>query len=110
MPARQDAVLARLRKICLALPEATECLTFGHPTFRVRKKSFCFYGDEGESSITVKVGVEIQPVFLKDPRFHKTHYIGKHGWVTLRPGRPDWEEITELVHSSYRLASPKKAR
>lgn len=36
----QAAVLKKLRKLCLALPEATETVTFGHPTFRVADKMF----------------------------------------------------------------------
>ena len=32
--------LANLRPICLALPEARETTTFGHPTFQAGKKTF----------------------------------------------------------------------
>jgi predicted DNA-binding protein (MmcQ/YjbR family) len=29
-------ILKKLRKACLALPDAEETVSFGHPTFRVR--------------------------------------------------------------------------
>jgi hypothetical protein len=29
----EDEILKRLRKICLALPDTTETITFGHPNF-----------------------------------------------------------------------------
>jgi hypothetical protein len=35
--------LARLRKVCLALPEAHEVEAWGEPTFRVRNKLFAMY-------------------------------------------------------------------
>jgi len=35
--------LARLRKLCLALPEAHEVEAWGEPTFRVRNKLFGMY-------------------------------------------------------------------
>ena len=34
------ARLARLREICLSLPDATEKIAWGDPTFRVRDKIF----------------------------------------------------------------------
>ena len=42
VPWRQE-LLARLRKICLALPEAHEVEAWGEPTFRVRNKLFAMY-------------------------------------------------------------------
>ena len=81
----QDTILKRLRKICLRMPGATEGVRFGHPTFRVEKKMFAVLEEyKGELGICLKVGTLLQGVFLDDPRFFRTPYIGKHGWVTLR--------------------------
>jgi predicted DNA-binding protein (MmcQ/YjbR family) len=48
-------------------------------------------------------GLDLQGVFLKDPRFYKTPYIGRKGWVSLklRAAPLDWPEITELIKASY---------
>lgn len=35
--------LSRLRKLCLALPEAHEVEAWGEPTFRVKNKMFAMY-------------------------------------------------------------------
>jgi hypothetical protein len=35
-----DPITARLRRLCLALPEAAEKETWGDPTFRVRDRIF----------------------------------------------------------------------
>jgi predicted DNA-binding protein (MmcQ/YjbR family) len=111
------AMLAKLRKACSRLPDAAETVTFGHPTFQVRGKIFAVFEQyKGEFGLALKVEKELQPVFLKDPRFYRTPYIGKHGWVTLRmePNPVDWKEVREMVKGSYqltfaqRLSSPKK--
>jgi predicted DNA-binding protein (MmcQ/YjbR family) len=109
-------ILKKLRKICLALPYAEETVSFGHPTFRVHGgKIFAVletYKDE--LGICVNVGKLLQGIFLDDPRFFRTPYIGKHGWVTLRvyAARLNWKEIRGLVKGSYLLAAPpsKKSR
>ncbi len=113
----EEAVLKKLRKACLRLPEATETVTFGHPAFQVRKKTFAVLEEyKGELGICVKVGTLLQDVFLKDARFFRTPYIGKYGWVTLRvhAARLNWKEIAALVKGSYdEVADPpgfRKAR
>jgi predicted DNA-binding protein (MmcQ/YjbR family) len=109
----EDAILRRLRKICLRLPAATEGVSFGHPTFRVAKKIFAVLEKyKGELGICLKVGKLLQGVFLNDPRFFRTPYIGKHGWITLRARAAplNWNEIRELVKSSYDLVAPARSR
>jgi predicted DNA-binding protein (MmcQ/YjbR family) len=105
------AVLPRLRKICLALPGAEETENFGHPFFRFKKKPFCvFHGPGDAHTIAIKVAKTEQGIFLQDPRFLKTPYIGQHGWVSLKIEGPlDWEEVEELVKGSYRLVAGRRA-
>jgi predicted DNA-binding protein (MmcQ/YjbR family) len=107
-------ILEKLRKACLALRDAEETVSFSHPTFRVRGgKIFAVLETyKGELGICVNVGKLMQGVFLDDPRFFRTPYIGQHGWVTLRvhAARPNWKEIGELVKGSYLLAVPKPSR
>ncbi len=108
-----DHILHRLRKVCLALEGAEETVTFGHPTFRVSCKTFCVLEKyKGELGICAKVEQGLQGLFLDDPRFFRTPYIGKHGWVTLRvyAARLNWSEVTELVKGSYLLVRPRAAK
>ena len=99
----EQAILKRLRKICGGLPDTTETITFGHPNFRVEEY-------KGELGICVKVGTLLQGIFLDDPRFFRTPYIGKHGWVTLRVHAAplNWTEIRGLVKGSYQMVAAKK--
>ncbi|HTR39547.1 MAG TPA: MmcQ/YjbR family DNA-binding protein [Bryobacteraceae bacterium] len=108
----EKKILARLREICLALPKTSETTTFGHPTFQVGTKTFMVLETyKGVLSICVKVGKNMQPVFLEDGRFYRTPYVGQHGWVSLRANtKLDWKEIEGLVQGSYELVHNKKRR
>ena len=102
----------RLRKICSTLPDMTETVSFGHPTFQASGKTFAVFEQyKGEFGLAMKVEKELQQVFLKDSRFYSTPYIGKHGWVTLRmEGAPiKWTEVRDLLRGSHRLVAPRKA-
>jgi predicted DNA-binding protein (MmcQ/YjbR family) len=105
-------VLTRLRKLCLALPEAYETTSFGHPTFRAGrtgKKTFAVFENyRGEDTICVKATLEDQALLVLDPRFFVAPYVGKHGWTSMRTaGTFDWREVEDLVLESYRLVAPK---
>ncbi len=99
--------MEQLRTICLALPEATEELTWDEVNFRVRKKIFCFPGSGG--SISVKADREELPALLADPRFRPAPYLARGGWVLmdLQTGTVDWGEVRELISTSYCLIAPK---
>jgi predicted DNA-binding protein (MmcQ/YjbR family) len=100
-------MIERLRKICLALPEAVETTNFGHPFFRLKKKPFCVsHGTATEPAIAFKVLKNEAGIFLEDPRFFKTPYMHHNGWISLHAhGKLDWKEITELVKASYDLTA-----
>ncbi len=106
--AQLAAQLDRLRVISLALPEATEELTWEtNVNFRVRNKIFCFPGEGG--SIMVKADRDELPALLGDSRCRPAPYLARGGWIVLdlSTGRVDWDEVTELVHTSYCLIAPK---
>jgi hypothetical protein len=103
--------LERLREICLALPEATEQETWGHPTFRVRDKIFAACGGEEAVSMTCKAPSGAQEVLVAtDPeRYFRPAYVGHRGWVGVRLDLPvDWDQISDLVEESYRMTAPKR--
>lgn len=108
--------LAKLVKICLALPEATVDRSGNHATFRVRKKVFAYFlndhhGD-GIVSLCWKAPLgENEELAQADPkRFYVPPYIGPRGWAAVRldRGAVDWDEIRELAISSYCAVAPAK--
>ncbi len=53
--------LARVRRICLALPEATEKLSHGEPTFFVAKKVFAMFADHHHEDGHLAVWIPVEP-------------------------------------------------
>ena len=104
--------IGRLRKICLALPEAEERETWDHPTFRVRDKIFAMAGrTDGRPSFTCKAPPGSQMVLVgADPeRFFVPPYVGSKGWIGMRlDAHPDWDEVAKIVRRSYSLTAPKR--
>jgi predicted DNA-binding protein (MmcQ/YjbR family) len=104
--------VARLRRICLALPEAEEVETWETPTFRVRRKIFALVAQhEGQPAVWVKAPPGVQDLLLHaaPERFFRPPYLGGRGWVGVRlAGQADWAEVAALVRRSYALVAPRK--
>ena len=111
------SLLARLRKLCLALPEAHEVEAWGEPTFRVRNKLFAMYAapnnhhGAGRPAVWCKAAPGNQALMVRaEPeRYFVPPYVGPSGWVGVWLDRdPDWTEVRDLMCDSYRLVAPKK--
>ena len=110
--------LARLRSICLALPEAAEKNSHGHPNFYT-EKVFAIFGavvkgahfdDRWAQSVLVLPDLLTREQALADKRFFVPAYYGPYGWIGLnfRAAEVDWDEIAELVELSYRRTAPAR--
>ena len=108
--ATEEQILKRLRKLCLALPEARETVTFGHPTFQAGKKTFAVLEEyRGKLTLAFRSDPIEQQELTIDPRYFITPYTGKHGWVSLIvEGKLDWSEIAGHVQDSYRRAANQR--
>ena len=102
-----DPLLADVRRVCLALPDAVELEAWGRPTFRAgpKGKMFAVYGGEG---LLVKAEPAERDALIADPRFAVPAYYGPGGWLALELKTPDWTEIAELVETSYRQVALKR--
>lgn len=109
--------LARVRAICLALPEAHEVEAWGEPTFRVRNKLFAMYASaeshhgEGRPAIWIKAAAGNQSLMLQfaPQRFFVPPYVGPSGWVGVWLDHvAQWAELEELLCDAYRLTAPKR--
>jgi predicted DNA-binding protein (MmcQ/YjbR family) len=102
----------RVRKACMALPEAEEKPFGGHtaPSFRVRDKFFAMTSEDGQS-LTLKVPAGVNTMLVGDnpEQFFMPAYVASKGWVGVRLNVVrDWAEVDELIRDSYRLIAPKR--
>ena len=110
-----DDALAHVRRICMALPEVTERLSHGEPTFFVRgKKSFVMMDTYHHSADRLGIwcaappGVQRQLVDEEPDRFYVPPYVGPRGWLGVRLDvAVDWDEVNGICRDAYRMVAPK---
>jgi len=88
------AALARVRKLCLALPDAWEKEAWKAPTFRVHDRMFAMFVDghrgDGRIAVWCSAPPDAQRVaVLDDPdNFFVPPYVGAKGWIGVRLAVP----------------------
>lgn len=104
-------MIAKMRKLCLALPEADEARSFGNPVWRVGRKSFAVLYDYGDGlTVSFWVGVERQGPLEMDPRISIPPYTGSKGWIALDVRKPvNDDELADFLIESYRHFAPRRA-
>jgi hypothetical protein len=107
--------LAALRRLCLALPEASERLSHGEPTWFVGgKKTFVMLADHHHDDrlafwCAAPDGAQESLVAIAPERFFRPPYVGHRGWLGVWLDVPvDWDEIAGLVVEAYRTVAPKR--
>jgi hypothetical protein len=112
----RERTLARIRELCLALPETSERLSHGAPTFFVgRKRAFLMvltnhHGD-GRYALWCAAPAEMQRMLVTaDPdRFFVPPYVGRRGWIGVRLDRGlDWDEIAGIAEDAYAEVAPAR--
>ena len=114
LSAANQALLSKIREICMALPEVTEDKQFGDPCFRAGKKTFCVVGvrnrDKTRTYLQFWVGPDRQSQLTSfDKRFSIPPYIGHRGWIDLTLNtKSKMTEVSELLMISYRHFALKR--
>jgi hypothetical protein len=107
---------ARVRDICLGLPEVTERLSHGHPTFFVRgKKTFVMFLDDhhGDGRLAIwcaaPEGVQEARVRAHPEHYFRPPYVGHRGWIGVHLNRGlDWNEVAGAIEDAYATVAPAR--
>ncbi len=105
----------RLRAICLALPDTSEKVAWGEPTWRVSGKLFAQLDNHHHGAehlavwLPAPLGEQEAMIFVDPERFFRPPYGGARGWVGVRiDRRPDWKLVARLVEQAYRHVAPPR--
>lgn len=109
-------MLTQLRAICLGLPEVTERLSHGAPTWFVRDRTFVTLWQHGHHDVrfpqlwcAAPSGAQQELIAEAADRFFRPPYVGHRGWLGVRlDGAVDWAEIAELCTDAYRTVAPRR--
>ena len=106
--------LERIRDVCLALPETSERLSHGEPTFFVRKKVFTMFANnhhgDGRVAVWLPVPAGVQELLIEaEPEtYFKPPYVGVRGWVGIVLDRIDDEALRFHAQEAWTLVAPKR--
>ena len=115
-PEERARILERIRGLCLALPETSERLSHGAPTFFVRdRRAFLMvltdhHGD-GQFAIWCAApdGLQRTLVEADAERFFVPPYVGHRGWLGMRLDRAfDPDELAGIIEDAYAQVAPRK--
>jgi hypothetical protein len=112
---RPAALIARVRKIALALPGASEKPSHGEPTFFAGGRVFVTLDNNHHGSGHVAVwcraepGVQTDLVDAEPRHFFVPPYVGGQGWLGMRlDSGLDWKTVAALIERAWREVAPKK--
>ena len=106
--------LERVRRICSALPETTERLSHGEPTFFVHNKVFVMFADnhhnDGHIAVWLPVPSGLQTTLIETSpeTYFRPPYVGVRGWVGIELDRISDKDLTFHIQVAWELVAPKR--
>jgi hypothetical protein len=115
-PSDGEEHLRRVRRICSTLPETTEKLSHGEPTFFVRKKVYAMlahnHHNDGHIAVWIPAAPGYQAMLISTwpQKFFRPPYVGVRGWVGIELASVDDDELATHLQEAWSLVAPKKKR
>jgi hypothetical protein len=106
--------LQRVRKICLALTDATEKLSHGEPTFFTKQGVFAMFANDhhgdGYVAVWLPAPVGLQEALIEeDPSvYYRPPYVGPSGWIGIDLARIHDDALAGHIREAHRLIVAKK--
>jgi hypothetical protein len=94
--------LQRVRKCCLALPDAIEKLSHGEPTFFTPKRVFAMFSnnhhDDGHVSVLLPAPPGLQEALIEEApaTYYRPPYVGSSGWIGI-----ELDQVTDDVLAAH---------
>jgi hypothetical protein len=108
--------LDRVRRICIALPETTEKLSHGEPTFFVRKRVYCMFSNNHHNDGHVAVMVPTPPGYqatlirTSPDKYYYPPYVGVAGWIGIELDRISDEDLAQHLLEAWRMIEEKQRK
>jgi hypothetical protein len=115
MPAKKSSAagqLARVRRVCLAIPGAIEKTSHGAPTFFTPKRVFTVFAENypvGRVAVWIPAAPGAQASMIEEAPevYFRPPYVGPNGWVGVELDKVDDEQLAALIHEAFHLIQSK---
>jgi len=110
-----DDQIERVRRLCLALPETSERLSHGEPTFFVRKV-FVMFANNHHNDGHIAIWLPVPPGFQGDliesapQTFFMPPYVGKRGWIGIDLDQIGDADLNMYISLAWDLIAPARLR
>ena len=101
--------LIRVRRICLAMPEVSERLSHGAPTWWARKRTFAMFLNNHHNDGHIGVWAASTPgeqaaLIATSPKtYYRPPYVGVKGWVGIDLDHIDDEDLAGHLTDAWQL-------
>src|SRR6266849_1716613 len=112
--------LQRVRRICATLPETSEKISHGEPTFFTKKKVYAMFANnhhnDGHIAVWIAAPPGLQAMLVKSQpqKFFRPPYVGVRGWIGIELGAISDEELSVHLVEAWRLiaesAKPRRVK
>jgi len=109
--------LDRVRQICLGLPNATERMSHGEPSwFIADKRQFAMFADRHHDDriavwCAAPPGAQEAMIATDATRYFRPPYVGPKGWLGVYLDVPvDWDEVAGVLEEAYKTIAAKLPR
>ena len=108
--------IQRVRTLCLALPETSEKLSHGEPTFFAAERVFAMCSNNHHNDGHVAVCIPAEPgvqaeLIGKNPAcYYKPPYVGPSGWVGIELDQIGDDELAAHLTEAWKLIIEKQRK
>ena len=106
----------RVRKACFKLPDTTEKLSHGEPTFFVHKRVFAMcsinHHNDGHIAVVIPAAIGVQAALIEQSpeKFYRPPYVGHAGWVGIELPQVSDRELAAHIREAWKLIAPEKLK
>jgi hypothetical protein len=108
--------LARVRALCLSLPETTEKISHGEPTFFVKKRVYCMFAKnhhhDGHIAVWIAAapGVQAELIRSEPAKYFRPPYVGVGGWVGIELTEIGDDELAAHLLEAWKIIKAKQSK
>ena len=106
--------LKRVKKICLSMPDTTEKISHGEPTFFTKKRVFAMFSNnhhhDGHVAVWVPAPPGLQEALIEEApgAYYRPPYVGGSGWVGIELDQVNDDVLAGHLRQAWNLITKKK--